>query len=290
VKDTLNSKQNILIAGNNITIIGDTISSTGGITQEQLDSIAKLDSVNTFIANQNISGDLKANNVVVLNTTPTLDTQLTSKLYVDTAVNKKQNTLTAGDNITISGNTISSTGNGITQADLDAKQNKLDATSALSVNSVSTLGNITAGGTITTPNYTFSTKKTCFRITRSNFTLPVGNNSLLTNGTVTFQNNVTLSSGIFIATVAGVYCVTVKVRLPDNNSASVEIQWNQRATNGTQTQYEAVEMWIPAGNNGRRVGMSQTLINLAVGQGVLPMNGGNSLDNCYATFEGFLIQ
>ena len=75
-----------------------------------MDSIAKLDSVNTFIANQNISGDLKANNVVVLNTTPTLDTQLTSKLYVDTAVNKKHNTLTAGDNITISGNTISSTG------------------------------------------------------------------------------------------------------------------------------------------------------------------------------------
>jgi hypothetical protein len=118
----------------------------------------------------------------------------------------------------------------------------------------------------------------------------VGNNSLLVNGTVTFQTNVTLSSGIFIATIAGVYCVTVKVRLPDNNSASVEIQWNQRATNGTQTQYEAVEMWIPAGNNERCVGMSQTLINLAVGQGVLPMNRGNSLDNCYATFEGFLIQ
>ena len=49
-------------------------------------------------------------------------------------------------------------------------------------------------------------------------------------------------------------------------------------------------MWIPAANNGRRAGMSQTLINLAVGQGVLPMNGSNSLDNCYATFEGFLIQ
>ena len=116
----IHSTQNkiILILGNNITIIGDTISSTGGITQEQLDSIAKLDSVNTFIANQNISGDLKANNVVVLNTTPTLDTQLTSKLYVDTAVNKKQNTLIAGENITITNNTISSTGGGgITQAE-----------------------------------------------------------------------------------------------------------------------------------------------------------------------------
>ena len=118
----------------------------------------------------------------------------------------------------------------------------------------------------------------------------MGNNSLLVNGTITFQNNVTLSSGIFIATIAGVYCVTVKLRLPDNFNASVEIQWNQRASNGTQTQYDVVEMWVPAANRGRRAGMSQTLINLAVGQGVLPMNGGNSLDNCTATFEGFLIQ
>ena len=75
----------------------------------QVGSSVKLDSVNTFTANQNISGDLKANNVVVLNTTPTLNTQLTSKLYVDTALNGKQNTLLAGQNITISGNTISST-------------------------------------------------------------------------------------------------------------------------------------------------------------------------------------
>jgi hypothetical protein len=39
VKDTLNSKQNILIAGNNITIDGNTISSSvgGSITQEDLD-------------------------------------------------------------------------------------------------------------------------------------------------------------------------------------------------------------------------------------------------------------
>jgi hypothetical protein len=58
---------------------------------------------------------------VVLNTTPTLNTQLTSKLYVDTALNGKQDTLLAGENITITNNTISSTG-GITQADLDTKQ------------------------------------------------------------------------------------------------------------------------------------------------------------------------
>ena len=41
VKDTLDSKQNILIAGNNITIDGNTISSSGGgdgITQADLDT------------------------------------------------------------------------------------------------------------------------------------------------------------------------------------------------------------------------------------------------------------
>ena len=61
MKDTLNRKQNKLIAGNNITIDGDTISSSGvgEITQEQLDSIAKLASANTFTANQTISGKFK---------------------------------------------------------------------------------------------------------------------------------------------------------------------------------------------------------------------------------------
>jgi hypothetical protein len=47
---------------------------------------------------------------VVLNTTPTLNTQLTSKLYVDTALNGKQDKLLAGTGITIEGNTISSQG------------------------------------------------------------------------------------------------------------------------------------------------------------------------------------
>ena len=37
VKDTHELKQNILIAGSNITITNDTITSTGGITQENLD-------------------------------------------------------------------------------------------------------------------------------------------------------------------------------------------------------------------------------------------------------------
>ena len=121
VKDTLALKQNILIAGSNITIINDTISSSGGgITQADLDtkqnfindgdlsfaktsglvsainSTAKLASFNNFTANQTITGDLLvtggaiANTATVLSTTPTLDGHLTSKLYVDNELNKNK--------------------------------------------------------------------------------------------------------------------------------------------------------------------------------------------------------
>jgi hypothetical protein len=38
---------------------------------------------------------------LVKNTTPTLNTHVTSKSYVDTAVNKKQNTLTFLDNLVL---------------------------------------------------------------------------------------------------------------------------------------------------------------------------------------------
>jgi hypothetical protein len=61
-----------------------------------------------------------------LNTTATLN-----------SLNGKQNTLLAGDNITITNNTISSTGGGrITQDDLDLKQDVLSRTSHVNINSL----------------------------------------------------------------------------------------------------------------------------------------------------------
>jgi hypothetical protein len=146
------------------------------------------------------------------------------------------------------------------------------------------------GGTITTPSYTFSSGKPRFRIYRHDFGLPSGTTSLLNGGTIQFQSNVSISSGIFIATIAGVYCVTCKLRMPDNNGQTPEIQWYLRASNGTQTNYETFEMWIPAGVSGRRAGMTQCLVNLTVGQGILPRNDLNTMAGCTATFEGFLIQ
>ena len=152
------------------------------------------------------------------------------------------------------------------------------------------LGNAVVSGTITTSSYTFSTAKPRFRIYRHDFGLPSGTTSLLNGGTIQFQSNVSISSGIFIATIAGVYCVTCKLRMPDNNGQTPEIQWYLRASNGTQTNYETFEMWIPNGVSGRRAGMSQCLVNLTVGQGILPRNDLNTMAGCTATFEGFLIQ
>jgi hypothetical protein len=140
------------------------------------------------------------------------------------------------------------------------------------------------GGTITTPSYTFSSGKPRFRITRSNFTLLSGTTSLLNGGTVDFESNVTLSNGIFIASIPGVYCVTCKLRLPDSNTQSPEIQWYVRDKAGNQFAHESLEMWIPAGIRGRRAGMSSCLVNLLGGGAV------NTMAGCYATFEGFLVQ
>jgi hypothetical protein len=93
---------------------------------------------------------------------------------------------------------------------------------------------------------------------------------LLNGGTINFQSNVILSIDIFIATIAGVYYVTCKFRLPDSNGGSPEKQWYQRRSNGAQGYHEQVEMWIPAGVSGRRAGMSTCLIKLSVRDGILP--------------------
>ena len=146
------------------------------------------------------------------------------------------------------------------------------------------------GGTITTPSYTFSSGKPRFRMFRNDFTLSSGTTSLLNGGTIDFQSNVTLSSGIFIATIAGVYCVTCKLRMPDLSNQSIEIQWYVRASNGNQVAHEGMEMWIPGGISGRRAGMSTCLVNLSVGSDILPRNDSVILAGCTATFEGFLVQ
>jgi hypothetical protein len=125
-----------LVVTNKISVINLTPTLPEELTSKsyvdsQVGSSVKLDSVNTFTANQNISGDLKANNVVVLNTTTTLNTQLTSKLYVDTALNGKQDKLSAGTGITIVGNTISSQGSVSAGSNIQIEGNVVSTTSDL---------------------------------------------------------------------------------------------------------------------------------------------------------------
>jgi len=50
------------------------------------------------------------------------------------------------------------------------------------------------------------------------------------------------------------------------------------------------EVWIPQGVDGRRSGMSHTLIELSVGQGILPRNDYDTMGDCDATFDVFMIQ
>ena len=69
--------------------------------QMALNSTAKLAFANTFTGLQTINGDLKADNVLVTTTTPTLNTHVTSKSYVDTALIGKQNIITNSSVITL---------------------------------------------------------------------------------------------------------------------------------------------------------------------------------------------
>jgi sulfur transfer complex TusBCD TusB component (DsrH family) len=116
LNDTLSNKQDTLTAGDNINIVNNVISSDEEVSQADLDlkqdliqdgdltiaktdglltaldSTAKLASLNTFTGLQTVNGDLKADHVLVKITAPILNTHLTSKLYVDTALIGKQNT------------------------------------------------------------------------------------------------------------------------------------------------------------------------------------------------------
>jgi hypothetical protein len=126
IESDLNTKQQILIATSNIitgtidsgnitgrtntSIISPTITASGnllygttnvgtkiGQLETALDATAKLTSANVFTTNQEILGNLKATLVQVSTTNPTLNTHLTSKLYVDTQDNLSAKLSSAND-------------------------------------------------------------------------------------------------------------------------------------------------------------------------------------------------
>ena len=85
-----------------------------------------------------------------------LQTQIdTNTNDISTLQTSKQNTIIAGDNITIMGDTISSTGGGTT----------IDSSTDLSCNTLDTVGDVNIGGNLTTPNrisFYAATDKTLF--------------------------------------------------------------------------------------------------------------------------------
>jgi hypothetical protein len=275
--------QETLLAGTNITITGNTISSAGpgGV----LPANVNFSSVNTSTLNTSTidsggrvdigDADGQSQGLVLTGTEPTI-------AFKDT--NARSGMIHMNDNnmYFLSGGTNSevwSQVNGQWPLILHTYTNR-----AQFGGNIDAVGNITCGG------YMRANDKPRVRIERNNFTLPSGTTSLLNGGSVSLQSNCIVSSGIFIATISGIYACFCKLRLPDDNNQSPEIQWYRRASNGSQSKYENFEMWIPQGVDGRRAGMSHTLIELSAGQGILPRNDLNTMGGCVATFDVFMIQ
>lgn len=99
VKDDLDGKQDRLTPGDNISIVNNVISSTGGVTPEQLET--KQDKLTPGVG-------ITINNNSVISAERNPDNTYT-KEEVDRIANGKQEKLTAGENIQINGNTISAT-------------------------------------------------------------------------------------------------------------------------------------------------------------------------------------
>ena len=139
VRALIAGKQDKLVPGDNITIVGNVISSTGGSVD--LSAYAKKEEVNTALEDKQdklVPGD---NITIVGNVISSTGggggggeggsvdlSAYAKKEEVNTALAGKQDKLVAGDNITIVGNVISSTGGNV---DLSAYAKKEEVNTAL---------------------------------------------------------------------------------------------------------------------------------------------------------------
>jgi uncharacterized protein YjbI with pentapeptide repeats len=312
VDGTISTTQ-FLVGGNNIQIIDETLSTTPSI------NVSNLSCINLSATNLNVTGDSFVGPELHIglddgSTTPKTiyfgglngDNAYQLAVVESRIYGGSENTellLFKGndanqDRIRLKASIISfDTYNGAT-TDRTAESIRMTISSAgrvgigttIPTRALQVVGDIYCTGNISCDGYMKADDKPRMRIVRDNFTLPSGTTSLLNGGTVGLQQNCTVSAGIFIATIAGIYACSCKLRLPDSNGQSPEIQWYRRAGSGQQSAYENFEMWIPAGVSGRRAGMTHTIIDLNVGDGVLPRNDLNTMAGCFATFDVFLIQ
>ena len=156
LKSELNGKQDKLTAGDNITIVDNVISSTGGGGGSvDLSAYAKTEDVNAGLATKQdkISdlddireGAAKGATALQSETDPIYSADKPS-LALKSELNGKQDKLTAGDNITIVDNVISSTGGGGGSVDLSAyaKTEDVNAGLATKQDKISDLDDIREG-------------------------------------------------------------------------------------------------------------------------------------------------
>jgi hypothetical protein len=98
-----NAKQNLLIAGTNITIdeLTNTISSIGEVTQAEL--TLALDAKQPNILS---TDNLTCNSITVSQTAPTENNEPTSKIYVDNGLAEKEPNILSTDNLTCNSITV----------------------------------------------------------------------------------------------------------------------------------------------------------------------------------------
>jgi len=125
----------------------------------------------------------------------------------------KQNTLTAGDNITIVDNVISASGGGGTT---------IGSTTDLSCNTLTTVGNISCGGIISAPN------QVAFKATTTGFLRVINNGAIPDFENVLFNigggyDNTTYK---FTAPVAGKYLFCVVFYTNSNNTYTLDLLLN----------------------------------------------------------------
>jgi len=144
-----------------------------------------------------------------------LQTQITTNTNdISTLQTSKQNTLTAGDNISIVGDTISASSTG--------GETTIDSTTDLSCNTLTTVGDITCGGIITAPNQvTFKATTTGGLRVINNGGIPDFENVLFNIGGG--YNNTTYK---FTAPVAGKHFFCVVFYTNSNNPYTLDLLLN----------------------------------------------------------------
>ena len=278
LQNELDTKQDTLSAGSNITIVDNVISSSGSNISDVSGLQDELNTLSTTDTNLQASIDTKQNILTAGDNISIVNNVISSSGDVTMAdLDLKQDVLTAGENITITGNTISTIGGSGTT---------IDSTTDLNSNTITTVGDINCGGIILAPN------QISFRATYIGNYIVVNSNTKLPYNVVTrnIGGGYSNSTYEFTAPVSGSYFFHASIfrdfQINDENNIGVDFVLNngsnatiiQRIENkGYQIHNGTIVTFM---NAGERVYIQRSFGRIAlVGQG----------SNQYITFFGYLI-